>query len=499
MDLMQDLDVDTLVRAMAGDDEFLFKVIRKVLFSGMANDVDTILYRQQIAKDCLKNPAIAKSLYLLTVEALEAAKKQWWGMSSHYPDSMLYCSVDLLGMLLNSLKKLRVISEQAAGHFESEAFTALFAILSKELDDEYLGSIGQHLKQLKFPKGVLVSAELGEHNEGRGYVLRQASGKDANWFKRILGKMPPAYTFYIADRDEAGMRTLSDMRHQGISRVATALAQSADHVLSFFKMLRTELAFYVGCLNLSERLVTKNEPFCFPRAAPAGEREHRFCGLYDVCLSLRLQQRAVGSSAQAYGKSLFIVTGANQGGKSCFLRSIGLAQLMMQSGMFVAAESFEAEVCPALLTHFRREEDPAMKSGKLDEELARMSEIIEHIVPNSMLLFNESFAATNEREGSEIANQIVCALLNRRIKVAYVTHLYDFAHGLFNRRMEQAIFFRADREADGRRTFRMQEGEPIGTGYGEDLYRLTFGIDERSAGMPMSGPAPTDEISHVTR
>jgi DNA mismatch repair ATPase MutS len=51
-----------------------------------------------------------------------------------------------------------------------------------------------------------------------------------------------------------------------------------------------------------------------------------------------------------------IITGANQGGKSTFLRSLGLAQLMMQSRMFVGAESFEAELCPALFTHYKRED-----------------------------------------------------------------------------------------------------------------------------------------------
>ena len=32
-----------------------------------------------------------------------------------------------------------------------------------------------------------------------------------------------------------------------------------------------------------------------------------------------------------------MVTGANTGGKSTFLRSVGLAHLMMQAGMFVSA------------------------------------------------------------------------------------------------------------------------------------------------------------------
>ena len=76
-----------------------------------------------------------------------------------------------------------------------------------------------------------------------------------------------------------------------------------------------------------------------------------------------------------------------------------------------------------------------MKSGKLDEEPNRMSDIVDQITPNSMLLFSESFAATNEREGSEIARQIVCALLEKRIKVFFVTHLYEFAHGFYDKKM----------------------------------------------------------------
>ncbi len=58
-----------------------------------------------------------------------------------------------------------------------------------------------------------------------------------------------------------------------------------------------------------------------------------------------------------------------------------------------------------------------MRSGKLDEELSRCSEIVDQITPDAVVLFNESFASTNEREGSEIARQITSALLERRVKI----------------------------------------------------------------------------------
>ena len=184
----------------------------------------------------------------------------------------------------------------------------------------------------------------------------------------------------------------------------------------------------------------------------------------------------------ADGKSLVMITGANQGGKSTLLRSLGLAHLMMQSGMFVGAQSFRASVCAGVFTHYKREEDATMRSGKLDEELARMSEIAGQITPGSILLCNESFASTNEREGSEIARQVVRAMLDRQIKVFFVTHMYDLAHGFHAQGLDTALFLRAERQQpDGRRTFKLVEREPLPTSYGEDSYRRIFGAGEATA------------------
>jgi DNA mismatch repair ATPase MutS len=211
----------------------------------------------------------------------------------------------------------------------------------------------------------------------------------------------------------------------------------------------------------------------------------------------------VGNDVNADNKDLFIITGANQGGKSVFLRSIGLAQLMMQCGMFVPAESFCANTCGGLFTHYKREEDTAMKSGKLDEELGRMSDIVDHIAPDGMVLFNESFAATNEREGSEIARQIVSALLEKQIKVFFVTHQYEFAQSMVNRNTGGAIFLRAERQADGKRTFRLVEGEPLQTSYGKDLYDNIFGTESHCLAAPGRSPAAGEEeadtVPHVTQ
>jgi DNA mismatch repair ATPase MutS len=157
------------------------------------------------------------------------------------------------------------------------------------------------------------------------------------------------------------------------------------------------------------------------------------------------------------------------------LRSVGLAQLMMQSGMFVGARSLRAGLSTGLFTHYKREEDASMRGGKLDEELARMSAIADEIAPDALLLCNESFASTNEREGSEIARQVIRAMLDRDVRVVFVTHMYDLAHGFQAQQLPTTLFLRAERQADGRRTFRILEGEPLPTSYGEDSYRRIFG------------------------
>ena len=456
--------------------------------------METILYRQDILKDCLKNSDIIRYIYDIASETIESERKNYWGILYKYPSNILRRSISVMEMFMGRLKDLREIAEKHSGNFDSEGFKRFFAMLSNELDDEYFNRIQNHLSELEFHKGNLVSAGLGKGNKGRNYTLRKLQTKNLSWFRLLFddfiqsqrqeGKMhwltalfpqePGVYTFYVSSRDESSIRALSQLKDEGINSVANSIAQSCDHILIFFRMLQLELGFYIGCLYLNEQLTSLGESTSFPKPVPNGQHLHSFKGLYDVCLTLTMKKKIVGNETNAENKDLIIITGANQGGKSTFLRSIGLSQLMMQCGMFVPAESFKANICDSLVTHFKREEDVSMNSGKLDEELSRMDIIIDNLTPNAMLLFNESFAATNEREGSEIAKQIVSALLEKHLKVFFVTHTYEFAHGFYEMNKDNFLFLLAGRQSDRTRTFKLTEGEPLQTSYGEDLYNNIF-------------------------
>lgn len=483
-ELTQDLELNTLFRAMAQGDEFLSGVARQVMLSSL-DEIDTILYRQEILRDCLEHPDVIRQIYRIPLEFMERKRSQWLWVSTRYsgPSSILSSAQQMLAASLDLLWRLRKIADAYVGIVSSNGFRRFFAMIQRELDDEYMAIVEHHIKALGFPGGILLSAQLGMGNEGTNYVLCKPNGTDQNWVRRLFNRKSPIYSYTLHPRDDHGARVLGELRDRGVARAANAVAQAADHIESFFKVLQLELAFYIGCLNLYEQLERLGAPVSFPEPVPADERRLVCTGLYDVTLALTMKQKVVGNDVAAGGKSLVMITGPNQGGKTTFLRSIGPAQLMMQCGMFVPAESFSANLCTGLFTHFKRAEDKTMESGKFQEELKRMSAIIDYLTPNALILCNESFAATNEREGSEIAWQIVSALLERHVKVFYVTHLYELARRFYEKQATDVLFLRAERLPDGRRTFKLKEGEPLETSYGIDLYHKIFKADEH-AGSP---------------
>jgi hypothetical protein len=73
-DLIQDLELEVLFQAMAGDDPFLLEVARRAALSILI-DVPAVLYRQEILRDCIRNTAMVRDLYSLAVETIERQKK----------------------------------------------------------------------------------------------------------------------------------------------------------------------------------------------------------------------------------------------------------------------------------------------------------------------------------------------------------------------------------------------------------------------------------------
>jgi hypothetical protein len=497
--LAQELELQVLIDAMAAGDRTIAGVAQRVLLDPLT-DRAAMLYRQEVLRSCLDHPDVARSLYAIAVRALERRKKMYWGLVRR-PDAVVHHGIELVHLYRGAFRELRAVADTHGDRLGSGpgGLGGLLAMLRHELDDAFLDELDGHLKALRFRAGVRVSARLGGGNAGTGYVLeRPALGRPPpitllmRWWRAVRGQEPAAYTYRLPSHDDSGLRALSEIQARGLGRTANAVAAACDDLLWFFRQLRGELAFYVGGLNLHERLAALAAPTCFPEPLEAKAGARRASGLYDASLALTVGHGVVGNELEADGADLIVITGANQGGKTTFLRSVGSAQLMMQCGMFVPARSFRASVATGVFTHFTRQEDTAMRRGKLDEELSRLNDIVSALRPGAVLLLNESFSSTNEREGSELAAGIVDALTESGVRVLFVTHLSQFAREQYERRRAGSLFLRAERRPDGTRTFRMIEGAPTRTSHGADLYRSVLDVPRGRAPTPVAEGARGD-------
>lgn len=245
------------------------------------------------------------------------------------------------------------------------------------------------------------------------------------------------------------------------------------HEKSFFLQLQWETGFYVGGVQLQQQLNSAGVQLCWPEPLTSAVGTLETADLANLSIPVRMGTTPVANDVAGDARQLVIITGANQGGKTTLLRSIGCAQLLMQSGLFVAAARFASEVAPAIHTHFRRAEDESLRSGKLVEELRRMSRIVDRCRLGDLVLMNESFASTDEIEGSYIGSGIIDALLGHGMRVMIVTHFHALAQHFLHR--PGTLFLRAEKLPDGSRSYRVLPESPQATSHGFAVYTQVFG------------------------
>jgi len=76
--LRKDLGLDIVLSAMALGDGYLFDTAKVAVLSSSV-DLDSILYRQHVLSDCLRNAQIVRDIYQLAIEAIEGERKGLWG------------------------------------------------------------------------------------------------------------------------------------------------------------------------------------------------------------------------------------------------------------------------------------------------------------------------------------------------------------------------------------------------------------------------------------
>jgi DNA mismatch repair protein MutS len=133
---------------------------------------------------------------------------------------------------------------------------------------------------------------------------------------------------------------------------------------------------------------------------------------------------------------LIILTGPNASGKSCYLRQVGLIQLLAQTGSFVPAKSAKISICDRIFTRVGAVDDLATGQSTFMVEMNETANILNHATDRSLVLLDEIGRGTATFDGLSIAwsvaEYLATVLQSRTIFATHYHELNELASILEN-------------------------------------------------------------------
>jgi len=479
-DMVKDLNLEIIFKTMAMTDDLIYEKSRRVVLLPLTTP-EEILYRHEVLRDLRSQNGMLEDLYACAVRQSKALREYKAAMQSNRSKSArkysgMFESLNYLLQGQDDLLKIRALLLQKKDSWKSEGIRNLLDRLSVLP----LESIKERLREAN---SLITGCEAGYTFQfGGGLKMEQAV---LNYLRPIGDvKKNGLENFYLTflkrnaillGMDVTLQEDINHLTEETLGQIITIFQPYLQKMMTFFEHYCEEISFYMGVVQFLRRMEELYITMKLPEPKPVGSNDTSFEQLYELSMAVYAQKKPVGNSVTLENNRMTLITGANQGGKSTFLRSYGIAQVLMQCGMPVPASKFSAPIYTQIFTHFTRSEDEQLSNGRLSEELQRMSNMINRTVPNSLFLLNESFASTTEKEGSKIAEGIINAFYEKKITTMMVTHLYQLAKKKYDEAWEGSHFLVAERTENGTRTFKMLKGEPTYTSFGTDLFKVLEG------------------------
>ena len=247
-----------------------------------------------------------------------------------------------------------------------------------------------------------------------------------------------------------------------------------------------EFSYYIRFAEYIKKLEKHGLKFSKPQIADEKEPDcmMRARGIYNMKLaSVAIsEQTEIITNNLDYDKEhlVYILTGANRGGKTTITQAIGQLFVLAQGGIRIPGESFLFQPVDAVYTHFPADEDKTMDLGRLGEECKRFKELYFAATKNSLLLLNETFSTTSFEEGYYIAKDAIRAVLHKGIRTLYNTHMHKLAYDIdtFNEEeTEGKAVSLIVKAKTGQRSFKVEIAPPEGMSYAKDIaekYGVTY-------------------------
>lgn len=283
-------------------------------------------------------------------------------------------------------------------------------------------------------------------------------------------------TFYLSN-------VVNKMLDVMLKKIRDTLNKYADIVVVNISQLIPEFVYYIRFAEFVEKYMGQGYTFCAADVIAQDGVQMQARGFYNLKLVVSgLAADEIVTNDLDFDKehTVYILTGANRGGKTTMTQAVGILYVLAQGGIFVPATSFTYKPLDCIYTHFPADEDKTLDLGRLGEECIRFKESYSACTKDSLCLLNESFSTTSFEEGYYIAKDSVKALLKKSVRTIYNTHMHKLGEAVHELNLENA-----DAQAssltvlskEGKRSFKVEVAPPEGMSYARDIaekYGVTY-------------------------
>ena len=427
---IHDLQIDDIVRNVFVDVSKQKKMLD--IFINLSNDKETILYRQSILRDFMYN----RNLY--------------------YQIMKLASDLDKCFQDYNSLvsSRLKVKSKSEISLTDSQMSLKDYAIslevLMKIYDrlNEIFINYGPSSKGLKDIQTKVYNRVKAKEYQELKNTLKEIQGTafGFNYSVHLDDKLFPQDIKYILcngkytgekftlfkKKEESGKvdvidKVTVDFKSIGLeafNRVVVILEDIFESMYDDIANLSKEFIFFEFGVTVYDMLGERRIDCVFPSIDDHTEYKNT----RDVFLAMKYAKE--GYSGKIYGNDITItndkstlVVGANNTGKTVFLRTIGINQIFAQSGLFVPADFASVEIKDDLATIFSGEEKDTDVGGRFEKEVIDIKEIIDVVNSKSLVIINEIFQSTFANDGKNALFDILNYFTEINVSWICVTHL----------------------------------------------------------------------------
>ena len=277
-------------------------------------------------------------------------------------------------------------------------------------------------------------------------------------------------------KDYSGLNKLGEIIQEYIDKqFIPAINKYTDQIKEATRLLEP-LDFYAGFADYFLNLKRRGFDICTPTLPPMEERRMTVRNARNPLLvEVKSNGRKIvpNDIVNNADENMFIITGPNNGGKTTYVKTIGLIQLLSQKGLFVPAKSADVSFVDGMYTHFISPDDITKGEGRYRNELRRIKEIFEKATPYSLVILDEPCGGTSYEEGQRQSLALLDGFHRLGPTTYFTTHMHLLTKEIDSGRYPAARNLSVECMYDGKEityTYKVQTGA-FGKSFGEEIAR----------------------------